>query len=185
MLKNFSSALALSIALSPSISLAEFPTIKEGYWLMESTDSDDKKINKTETCIDKNTMDQIMNRGQKMMGGSCTGLDLNKESSTKYSGTSVCNLGPMKITTSSTYEGDFSSSYTFKSTSKIEPAMMGNSGSTTTGTATYLGACPKDMKPGDIKTADGKIINPKEMMDQMPKDMMENLGNMLNKMPKQ
>ena len=173
------------LLLTPALSLAEFPDIKEGYWQMQSNDSSKKGSGVTETCIDKSTMDQIMNTGQKMMGGSCTGLDLKKESATKYTANSVCNLGPMKISTVSEYEGDFSSSYTFKSKSVIEPPMMGNSGSTTLGTAKYLGACPQGMKPGDIKTADGNIINSKEMIDKMPKDMMQNLGNMLNKMPKQ
>ena len=163
--------------------LAEFPSIKAGHWKTSTTTSD-HGTRTTETCIDESTMKEMLNLGQQMMAGACTDSGLKKVGD-KYTSSSVCTIGPTKTTTVSTFQGDFSSSFTFDSSSKMEPPIMGRSSSTTTGKSEYLGNCPAEMKPGDVKMPDGKIMNPKAMMNKLPKDFMKNLGNMMKNLPEQ
>lgn len=167
--------------LFSTIAFAEIPEVKPGFWKI--TQSHEGKPDRVmENCVDKDSIKQMVNMGQQMMGASCTSMDMKKEGS-KYVGDVTCTFGTTKIISHSVYEGDFQSAYTFTNSSKFEPAMMGKSDSQSKGSATYVGPCPAGMQAGDIKTPDGKIINPTAMMKNMPKDFMKNVGDLMKKMP--
>jgi hypothetical protein len=55
------------------------------------------------------------------------------------------------------FTGDFDSSYTGEVVTTFTPPMFGNGRNTISISAKWLGACPADMKPGDIVTEHGKV----------------------------
>lgn len=160
---------------------ADYPNFKPGLWQV-TTNSQGRPAQIAENCINEATSKKMTALGQQMMGGKCTGMEMVK-SGDNYSSNSACDLGSFKISTQSTFSGDFQSSFNFDSSSTITPAMMGNAGSKTTGVGKYLGDCPANMKPGDVKMPDGKIINPEEMMKGLPKDFIKNMAEKMSKIP--
>lgn len=169
-----------SILIS-NLALAEYPQIKPGYWQI-TTDREAAATRVVETCLDKNTMEETINMGQQVMGSSCSDMKMVKNGDV-YNSNVDCQMGNIKISTASTYKGNFQDSYTFDVETKFVPAMMGKTGSKSSGKGKFIGECPSGMKPGDTKMEDGKIINPKEMLDKMPKDFLKNMGEMMKKMP--
>ncbi len=169
------------IFFTSTIALAEYPQIKPGYWQI-TTIREAQPARVVETCLDKNTMEEIINMGQQVMGSSCSDMKMVKNGDV-YNSNVDCNMGNIKISTVSAYEGNFQDSYTFNVETKFVPAMMGKTGSKSTGNGKFVGECPSGMKPGDTKMEDGKIINPKEMLDKMPKDFLKNMGEMMKKLP--
>lgn len=161
--------------------LADYPNFKPGLWQVTTT-AQGKPPQVAENCINTETSKRMTELGQQMMGGQCTGMEMVKKGETFTSDT-ACNLGNFKITTQSTFSGDFQTTFNFSSTSQINPPMMGNSGSKTSGIGKYIGDCPANMKPGDVKLPGGQIMNPEEMMKGMPKDFMKNMLEKMNKIP--
>lgn len=163
--------------------MAEYPTFKSGLWKITNT-PEGQAPQSSENCIDENTQKRLTKLGENIVGGTCTGLEMNKKDDA-YVSNSTCDIAGHKMVTSSTYSGDFQQNFKFETNTKITPPMMGKGESKMSGTGEYVGACPADMKPGDTKLANGQIINPEEMMKSMPKDFMKDMVNMMNKMPKQ
>lgn len=180
-MKKLTSIAFLGSILISNVAVAEYPQIKPGYWQI-TTNRETQPARVVETCLDKNTMEETINMGQQVMGSSCSDMKMVKNGDV-YNSNVDCQMGAIKISTVSSYEGNFKESYNFDVETKFEPAMMGKTGSKSTGTGKFIGECPTGMKPGDTKMEDGKIINPKEMLNKMPKDFLKNMGEMMKKMP--
>lgn len=174
--------LTLFTLLTSSVCYADYPSFKPGLWQITNT-AEGQPPQTSETCIDENTQKKMTQLGQEMIGAKCTGLEMTKKGD-NYVSDSVCNFGSFTISTNSSYTGDFQNNFQFVSDSKIQPPMMGNSGSKMNGSGKYLGQCPANMKPGDTKLQGGQVVNPEEMMKGMPKDFMKNMSDIMQKMPK-
>jgi len=67
---------------------------------------------------------------------------------------STCKRGERTITTHAVATGDFNSAYKVEVSTRVEPAREGRPGERQmTLTSKWLGACPPDMKPGDVSTS--------------------------------
>jgi hypothetical protein len=72
----------------------------------------------------------------------------------------------MKSQSVATFSGD--TSYRVESRSTFSPPMSGMSESSTTQEAKYAGACPANMKPGDMNMG-GRMMNISDMAKMMNK----------------
>jgi|SRR5580698_3562940 hypothetical protein len=84
---------------------------------------------------------------------------------------SVCKLGATTATSHSVINFSGDTAYHEEITQHYDPPLMGKtSESTTTSDARWMGACPADMRPGDIVTKPSPV---------MPIPMRMNLRDML------
>jgi hypothetical protein len=162
---------------------SEVLPIRAGLWSVSITE-DGEGTETSETCLDKNSVNELMQGGAKALGDACTGIDFKKDGKGFFSSTQ-CSLGISTISTSTRYQGDFSSDFTFTNSTTFKPPLMGRSSSSGKGHAVYKGACPAGMQPGDIKLSDGKVMNPKKIMENVPPELMKQMGEMLKKLPVQ
>jgi hypothetical protein len=159
----------------------DLPDLKPGLWQVVTTNPGQKN-SVVKNCIDENTTKSLFQQSQKLMGGMCSQFDMSK-SGDKYISEAKCQIGPMKMFVKSTMEGNFQDSYTVSTYSKMDPPMMGMGEQESTGVGKYLGACPADMKPGDVQIEGGKSFNSQKIMDEMPKDLMNTLSEAMKNMP--
>ncbi|HMO16775.1 MAG TPA: hypothetical protein PKA63_02870 [Oligoflexia bacterium] len=155
------------IAANPLIALAEkLPDIRPGLWEV-NIEVDGKPEGKMKQCIDDKTISEILNTGTQVMGKRCSSPDI-KKSGNEYKSSVSCNLALSTMSSSSVLKGDFEESYTIDSVTTFTPPLMGQSKSVSKSKAAWEGECPEGMNPGDIITPDGRKINPKEMLSQLP-----------------
>lgn len=161
-MKNSTATILVTLLFTNTLALAEdFPQIKEGLW--ENVIEEGGKIDKVKQCFGSaQSIKDLFEQSKKMVSGMCGEIKLTGSGS-HYSSTVNCDLGITKLSVTSEASGDFSSQYKFSSKSTMTPPMMGNAGSISTGTATYIGPCGPDMKPGDVIMADGKKMNFQDM----------------------
>ena len=166
---------AIIILLPVSDVLADaLPDIKPGLWQM-STMIEGQPEMKVKQCVDKSTMQDMLSGGQKVMGGKCSKPEF-KQSGGKYTSNATCKMMGTTMIVSSVAEGDFNKEYTVSSSTKFDPPMMGKSSSASKSRAVWLGPCEDGMKPGDTIMPDGRKINVVEMMKQMPKVEIPQMG---------
>ena len=175
--------LAIILLLSTSIALAdELPVIKSGLW--ETVMSDGGKSSATTHCVgDQASLKEALETTKSMMQGMCEQSEITK-SGQSYISKFSCNMGVAKLEVASLVTGDFNSEYTVEVKSTINPPLMGNSGSSSTGKAKYQGACPADMKPGDM-IVDGKKMNANQISEQMKSQLNKVDMNQMQQMQKQ
>jgi hypothetical protein len=112
-------------------------------------------------CIDEKT-DEAMQK--KAMSGGERGDQNCKQTSLKRSGNSVemvadCSSAEGKSHLVSRYSGDMQNSFSGDTLITFDPPRHGRSEVRMGMQAKYAGACPADMKPGDVRTA-GMTVNP-------------------------
>lgn len=157
----------LSVALLPaSVFANELPNIKAGLWEIENV-LDGKSEGKTIQCMDSNTTKDIMSTGSKMLGNKCKEVKTKKQGA-KYVSNLECNIGSSLMKSSSVMSGDFTTSFTVKADTTFTPPFMGQSSSSSTSNAKYLGACKDGMVAGDAILPDGTKINITKSMENMP-----------------
>ncbi len=161
----------LLVFFSSLVSAQEMPPIKAGLW--ESSMVEDGKPTSSKHCIgDQTSLKDIMDMTRSLMQGMCEGTEV-KKSGNSYISKLSCNMGVTKLDVESVIAGDFDSEYTVNTKSTMNPPLMGNAGSTSSGVSKYQGDCPADMKPGDVVLADGKKMN----VNEASKKLKEQLGN--------
>jgi hypothetical protein len=159
--------LLFSCFLIPSSSLAnEMPDIKAGLWEIETT-LDGESEGKTLQCMDKNTTQEIMAASTKMLGDKCSDVSMKRKGA-EYVSKLECDLGGSKMTSNSVMSGDFTTAFSVKADTDFSPPFMGQSKSTSTSTAKYLGKCKEGMEPGDAIMPDGSKVNLTKGMEGMP-----------------
>lgn len=176
-------ALIASSSVISSIANADVPPArKTGLW--ETTVQMDQGLpNHTmKECVDSSTDAEMMKMAtetSKTMGGGCSKQELTR-TSTGFTSESVCELNGSSVTSKGVFTGDFTSEYKGEVTTTYNPPMFGSSGSKTTVSSKYLGACAADMKPGDIIMANGIKSNIKESVARAEKlaKMMKNGGGL-------
>jgi hypothetical protein len=115
------------------------------------------KAHTSKQCVDESTDAKL----QAMMGegpakGACSKSEFTK-TSLGFESHTECVIGPSKMTSVGKFTGDFDSSYSGEVVTTFNPPMFGNGSTTISMTAKWIGACPPDMKPGDVATDHGKV----------------------------
>jgi hypothetical protein len=150
------------LALLPALDAraVEAPVRKAGLWEMKIVRTGSQLPEMTmQHCTDEAT-DKQMNTGLAPAAKDvCTRNDLEK-TATGYVADSACTIAGASMTSHAEITGDFTSTYTVKSSSHTEhgPSALPKD-STMTIEAKWLGACKPDQKPGDIVMPGGFKLN--------------------------
>lgn len=151
-------------ACASGVCADELPQRKAGAWTV-TIDSNGATAT-SEQCIDAVTDKKMQEMGQGMMGGKCSKNEVKKTGS-GYSINSTCTFGGSTMVSKADFKGDFTLSYEGTITAKFDPPFLGQSGSTTTMKAKFMGPCPAGKKPGDI-TTEGFTMNINQMGNGFP-----------------
>jgi hypothetical protein len=199
-------ALGLTCLLTSTALLADdsLPRRKSGLWemTMQMPGMPGGGVKSSE-CIDEKTDEALQ---KKAMSGGERGGETCRQTSLKRSGNAVdivadCTGAEGKSHIVSHYAGDMQGSYGGESVVTFDPPRMGHKEMRMGMQAKYAGACPADMKPGDVRTG-GMAMNPGQPGGAMPgmppgmdmsklrsmspeerKQLMEQMRNMAPKSP--
>lgn len=157
------------LVLSTNICLAEnvtLPKLKTGLWESEtSSPTPNIPSQKTQVCMDQATQDEMSGFAKKNMAGVCEEPKISQKDNVFTVDTS-CKFGNQAFTSKSMMTKVDEEHYT----QEVIPSM----GPKITSKTTFMGNCPTGMKPGDMKTADGKIITSEELKKMM--EMAKTMG---------
>lgn len=177
------------LVLSAQAFAADMPQRKSGLWesTMSSAQMGNTKVT-SQQCIDAKTDADML---KKAMGNGAQSSDCSqhntKRTASGFEMDSVCKQGDGTFTSHMVVTGDFNSQYKMEMTGRRTPSKQGMSDFQSTVVARHVGACPADMKPGDMKVngmlirADGMPANispeqaaqMRKMMEQMKKQMQQ------------
>jgi hypothetical protein len=203
-------ALGLTCLLSSTVVLADdsLPHRKPGLWEVTMQMPDMPSMPggggglKSSECIDEKT-DEAMQK--KAMSGGERGGETCRQRSLKRSGNTVdivadCTSAEGKSHVVSHYTGDMQGSYAGDSVVTFDPPRHGRKEMRMGMQAKYAGACPANMKPGDIRTG-GMTVNPSQpggaipgmpagmdmskLQNMSPEERKQMMEQMKNMMPKQ
>jgi hypothetical protein len=203
-------ALCLTCLLSRNVALADdsLSIRKPGLWEMTMQMPDMPGMPggggglKSSECIDEKT-DEAMQK--KAMSGGERGGETCRQRSLKRSGNTVdivadCTSAEGKSHVVSHYTGDMQGSYAGDSVVTFDPPRHGRKEMRMGMQAKYAGACPANMKPGDIRTG-GMTVNPSQpggaipgmpagmdmskLQNMSPEERKQMMEQMKNMMPKQ
>ena len=187
-------AAAVACSMSSWAFGADMPQRKPGLWQIEieSSQAKGRTVPPMKQCIDEKTDKQMQE--QNLHSGSGGKADCEKQSMNRTASgwvvDSVCKIQDSTMTTHATMQGDFNASYTIDSQTKFSPPLHDVSESTAKMKVNWLGACPANMKPGDVDV-NGRVFNVLEMQQQraqMPaggKMSPEQMKQMMEMMKKQ
>lgn len=148
----------------------DFPKLKAGLWETTTTASGPKgapgagSSMKITMCVDDKAQKDMMAFSQNM-GAQCAKNTMRRDGNKVYV-EAECSTGKMTVKSSSvtTLSGD--TSYRSEVKSNVTPPMAGVGDSTTTVDGRHVGACPANMKPGDMNMG-GRISNINDMAKMM------------------
>ncbi len=165
----------------------DLPRRKPGLW--ETTISSAQRQGRDVVslqCIDEKTDADLLKGAVNAKNSDCTKPAMRRLVN-GWEFDSECKVGDGVITSHGKVTGDFNSQYTMEIKGRRTPPIEGMSDFQSTISARHMGACPADMKPGDMKIngmlirADGMPANispkqaeqMKQMMEQMQKQMQQ------------
>jgi len=138
----------------------DLPKMKAGLWESTTSSSGPKgaagSSMKLTMCVDDKMQKDMMAFSQNM-GAQCAKNTVRRDGNKIY-GDAECSMGKMTVKSQSvtTFSGD--ASYRTEVKSSFVPAMAGMSESSTVVQARHVGACPANMKPGDMNM-NGRVMN--------------------------
>jgi len=159
----------------------DLPHRKPGLW--ETTMSSAQMQGRTvvsQQCLDEKTDADMLKRAVNGKDSGCT-PPVMKRLVNGWEFDSVCKQADGTLTSHATITGDFNSQYTMDIKGRRTPALNGVSDFQSTINARHMGACPADMKPGDMKIngmlmrADGMPANISPKQAEQMKQMMEQM----------
>ncbi len=131
-------------------SAADLPARKPGLWqITMNTGRPNAPSPVEKVCLDKATDQLLYKAGAGVTAKMCSKVDIHSSGS-QVTVESVCDIGSSKMSSRSvtTMSGD--TAYHTDIVTHYDPPMFGKSDSASTQDAHWLGACPADMKPGDV-----------------------------------
>jgi hypothetical protein len=161
--KPSAAASPVSPAAAP-LATSQPPARRAGLWeqTMNRDGAAPMVMGKMRLCVDAASEAKISLFGGRMGKGRCGRRSVSRQLNGNYDFTSTCDMGEAGVTTSKgTLSGDLSSRYRVHAESDIAgssiPSLNGHH--VTDIEATWLGACPAGMTPGDIVMGNGMKIN--------------------------
>src|SRR3984957_20979426 len=141
----------------------DLPTRKPGLWEVTLNMAGGKMPPRLmKFCTDAETDAALYKLGMNAAQGICSRNDIQR-SGNVVTMDSECKLGDTKMTSRAvmTFAGD--SAYHTDIQSHFDPPIMGRSESSMTQEAKWAGACPADMRPGDMVAPNGMKMNLKSI----------------------
>jgi uncharacterized protein DUF3617 len=158
----------VAIAGAQAAGIEDLPKRKPGLWEMTMLSAEGKRGSMTgRVCIDAATDAALTSFGLGMASQMCSKRDI-RVSGNIATIDMVCKVGESQQTSHSTITYTGNDSYRINMRAHFEPPFLGKSDSTMTQAARWTGACPADMKPGDLVMANGMKINLKDMAGARP-----------------
>jgi hypothetical protein len=178
-----------SVLISASVNASDYPQRKAGLWRMTMMSEQIGGQGITaEHCVDSKT-DKAM-QASSMQGPDVEcGEQTTKKTADGWSYRVVCKFQQSTATTDGTITGDFVTRYELNNVTRFEPALMGVTEEKMRMTADYQGACPADMKPGDIRM-NGMTMNiadkgkPQLQIEGLPDMKPEEMRKMVEELQK-
>lgn len=159
---------ALALGLAFGASAADLPKLRPGLWELTTTSSRvQDQAPPMKSCVDDATQQEMMNFGQGVQKQMCSRNEIRNEGGGIVA-ESECKFGATRMTSRSVTTFSGNSSYRTEVRVAYDPPMAGQKEGTLTMEGRYLGACPGDMKPGDIEVA-GKRMNLRDVRGTMGK----------------
>lgn len=162
-------ALLAAAASTVSVADTDLPKRKPGLW--ETTVSMPSMpggaMPAVKMCIDAKTDDLVggpNGAGRKH----CEKVDIRRDGA-RYVIDSVCSFGNTRTRTTGWFEGSFDSDYRGEMDTVYDPPMQDMKSSKVLISGRWLGACPADMKPGDLLLPNGVKVNPAQMPQGQPR----------------
>jgi Protein of unknown function (DUF3617) len=149
----------LCLCVGAAATLAdELPHLKPGLWQISAVTNHSRRPRISKLCVDRSTLGLMVNVGATMPHPECSRNERHSAGTTMISD-SVCRIGSSEQTTHSvvTYHGD--SAYDVDIKAHYDPPFFGRSDSISHQSARWIGACPADMKPGEVLTPEGIKMN--------------------------
>jgi len=144
----------------------QLPKRKPGLWEMTmSPGLPNAPTATTKMCIDAATDAALYNFGMGQSKQNCSKSDIKADGKT-VTADATCVFNGMHTTTHALTK--FTGDITYHSDIKMhyDPPLLGRSDAVITQDGKWTGACPADMKPGDMIGPDGRKMNVKQMMGQ-------------------
>jgi Protein of unknown function (DUF3617) len=138
---------------------ADLPKRKSGLWEVNMQSSARQGASMvTKQCIDEKTDNMMKSWGDSQAQSKCSKQEY-KKTAAGYEFESVCKFGESTTTTKGVVTGKLDSGYTMEMNIQSNPPTPGMSNMSIKTSAKLLGACPADMKPGDMEMPGGMRIN--------------------------
>jgi hypothetical protein len=154
---------ACALGATALAAAADFPEHKPGLWEMTITTAGSPSGPITERiCLDASTDQLLYKFSAGMNKKMCSKMEMHG-SGGKVVVDTVCHIANTTATGHSvtTFVGN-TATHT-EASSHYEPAMMGKTDTTSTQGGKWLGACPADMKPGDLVMSNPAMPHPMKM----------------------
>jgi hypothetical protein len=143
----------------------DLPERKAGLWVVTSrSPAGDMPSHEVRMCIDASTNAMMANLGMNMMQGACSKNDVKRDGAVVTVNT-VCKIGQMQTSTTAITRFSGDTAYHTDINTTFNPPMMGRTSAVVAQDAKWTGACPADMKPGDMVMPDGTKVNIKSVMN--------------------
>lgn len=150
----------------PAAAEETYPERKAGQWEI-ALEMAGAPAMTMQMCIDAATDRMLQESGTATPGSQCANTDARQENGS-YIVESVCTINGARTRSRAVMTGDFDSAYTVDITSTTEGGDTGMPPhSTLRQVATWKGACPAGMAPGDMVMPGGMKINVPAMMKQV------------------
>lgn len=159
-MRLIASLAALSFCMGSAVTLADdLPHLKPGLWQISTETHHSPRPRTSKVCMNRSTLERMVGIGTAMGHPTCSRSTRHFTGATMVSD-SVCRIGRSEATTHAvvTYHGD--TAYDVDIHAHYNPPLFfGRSDSVSHQTARWIGACPADMKPGDMVTPEGMKLN--------------------------
>lgn len=144
-----------SLLVAAAASADQLPHRKPGLWQVTmAMQGTPRPPTISKFCIDAQTESALMGVGQSAMKKMCSKSSLSVSGNVATMD-NTCKFGQSIQTTHSTTTFTGNSAYHTETHAHYAPALFGKTDATTTQDGKWMGACPPDMKPGDIMLPGG------------------------------
>lgn len=151
MTKAWCFATAALIAIGTAIAI-DFPKRRPGKWELSMVIADSKMPPQTQfVCLDEATDALLYRYGLAMSQKMCDRTDWKRDGD-KLIGNLTCKTASGQATVHSEYTFRGDTAYHMEGVRHYEPPLHGKRELRFSQDAKWLGACPSDMKPGDLVT---------------------------------
>ena len=142
-----------------TLTVAETPTRKTGLWSQHTTVNGSGPVQFPQLCVDAGSERTVKPFLTNLSPEKCAEYQVWKRSDGGWAFHSVCDMGVSGVfTTDGEATGDFETAY--RVSAKVAQSVDGRPDQSPPREivvdAQYLGACPPDMKPGDVVMSDGR-----------------------------
>ena len=152
--------LVAAVTLTPTLTQADdMPKRKPGLWEITTTsDRANSRPMTAKMCTDDKTQTLFAHFGDQVGKTRCSKRDVQNQGTQVITDT-VCNIAKSQVTSHTVMNFDSITSFSIQVHSHYEPALFGSTDSNSTHTGKWVGACPADMKPGEVLSPNGVKIN--------------------------